>query len=227
VADDTLAQQGWFVKSKDQQYWNKRNDKTGYLTLYTLRGDNWPDSLNKPDIKNLLLRKISEDCFTAEIHLSDFIPQQNWQQAGILLLEDTSFAGKSLRLSLVYNDFYGGFPNKRDIIIQAITSQGKDSNKPEEIIHQLIFSVDSSNERLVRQNLQHAALRIEKNGKKFRLLFANGGFENTAFKELISQDIDMNPKYLGLFAIKGFVDNADNIPALFDFFNYSPEKCGN
>ena len=81
VADDTLSTHGWFIKSRDEQYWNKRSVKPGYLNLYTLKGDNWPDSLNKPDIKNLLLRKISADCFTVEIHLSEFIPQQNWQQA--------------------------------------------------------------------------------------------------------------------------------------------------
>jgi hypothetical protein len=225
VADDTLSAHGWFIKSKDEQYWNRRSDNPGHLTLYTLRGDNWPDSLNKPDIKNLLLRKISADCFTVEIHLSEFIPQQNWQQAGILLSEDTNFSKKSLRLSFLYNDYYGGFPNKKDIIIQAITSQGKDYDKPEEIIHQVVFTLDSGNENLVKQNLQHAALRIEKHGKKFRLLFANGGFPNTAFKELVSKDIDMAPQYIGLFAIKGFIDNAPVIPAWFDFFNYSPEKC--
>jgi len=225
VADDTLSAQGWFIKSKDEQYWNKRSDKPGHLTLYTLRGDNWPDSSNKPDIKNLLLRKISDDCFTVEVHLSEFIPQQNWQQAGILLSEDTAFSKKSLRLSFLYNDYYGGFPNKKDIVIQAITSEGKDYGKPEEIIHQAVFTIDSSNESLVKQNLQHAALRIEKHGKKFRLLFANGGFANTAFKELTSKDIEMNPQYIGLFAIKGFVDSAAVIPARFDYFNYSPEKC--
>ena len=128
-------------------------------------------------------------------------------------------------MSFLYNDFYGGFPNKKEIIIQAITSQGKDSDKPEEIIHQVVFTLDSSNENLVKQNLRYAALRIETHGKKFRLLFANRGFANTAFKELIGQDIDMNPQYIGLFAIKGFVDNAGIIPAQFDFFNYSPEKC--
>jgi len=225
VADDTLSAHGWFIKSKDEQYWNKRSDKSGHLTLYTLKGDNWPDSSNKPDIKNLLLRKISTDCFTVEIHLSEFIPQQNWQQAGILLLEDTNFSKKSLRLSFLYNDYYGGFPNKKDIVIQAITSQGKDYDKPEEIIHQVVFTLDSGLENLVKQNLRHTALRIERHGKKFRLLFANGGFPNTAFKELISKDIDMNPQYVGLFAIKGFVDNASVIPAWFDYFNYSPEKC--
>jgi len=225
VDEDTLSAHGWFIKSKDEQYWSKRSDKPGYLTLYTLKGDNWPDSLNKPDIKNLLIRKISADCFTAEVHLSEFIPQQNWQQAGIFLSEDSNFSKKSLRLSFLYNDFYGGFPNKKEIIIQAITSQGKDFDKPEEITHQSVFTIDSSNESLVRQNLRYAALRIERQGKKFRLLFANGSLANAAFKELISQDIDMNPQYVGLFAIKGFVDSAEIIPVRFDFFNYNPGKC--
>jgi hypothetical protein len=226
VTDDTLAKHGWFLKSRNQQFWNKRNESPGYLTLFTLRGDNWPDSLNKQDIKNLLLRKISSGCFTAEVHLSDFIPNQNWQQAGILLLEDTDFTGKSLRLSLLYNDYSGGFPTSRDVIIQGITSRGKDFDKPEELAHQLVFKLDSANEIPIKQNLKHSALRIEKHGIRFRLLYANGSMANSAFKEIISRDIDMNPRYIGLFALKGFVDSASNAPARFDLFSYKPEKCG-
>ena len=225
VAGDSLITRGWFVQSKDEVYWRRRNEVPGYLTLFTLKGDNWPDSLNKPDIKNLLLRKISSDCFTAETHLSGFVPKQNWQQAGILLLEDTNFTGKNLRLSILYNDFYGGFPKSREIIIQAIISGGKDSDKPEEIAHQLVFKLDSANEALVQQNLQYAALRVEKHGTRFRLLFANGSLANSAFKEIISRDIDINPRFIGLFALRGFVDTALANPARFDFFSYGPEKC--
>ena len=225
VTNDTLIKHEWFIRSKDDKYWKMRNEYPGYLTLYTLKGDNWPDSLNKPEIKNLLLRKISSDCFTAEVHLFEFIPQQNWQQAGLLLLEDTNFAGKNLRLSLLYNDFYGGFPKSKDVIIQAIVSKGKDFDKPEELSHQLVFKLDSTNGELVKQNLEHSALRIEKDGTKFRLLYANGSMANSAFKEIFNQDIDMNPQYIGLFALKGFVDGANNIPARFDFFSLKPEKC--
>ena len=225
VTNDTLIKHEWFIRSKDDKYWKMRNEYPGYLTLYTLKGDNWPDSLNKPEIKNLLLRKISSDCFTAEAHLFEFIPQQNWQQAGLLLLEDTNFAGKNLRLSLLYNDFYGGFPKSKDVIIQAIVSKGKDFDKPEELSHQLVFKLDSTNGELVKQNLEHSALRIEKDGTKFRLLYANGSMANSAFKEIFNQDIDMNPQYIGLFALKGFVDGANNIPARFDFFSLKPEKC--
>ena len=225
VSEDSMLNNGWFVRTKNDEYWNRRSEQPGHLTLFTLKGDNWPDSLNRPNIQNLLLRKISSGCFITEVHLSDFMPRQNWQQAGILLLEDTNFTGKSLRLSLLYNDFYGGFPKSKEIIGQAITSRGKEFNKPEEIAHQLIFKIDSTNEELIKQNLQHFALRIEKHETKFRLLFANGSMANSAFKEIFSMDLDMKPQFIGLFALKGFVDDADNIPVAFDFFSYVPEKC--
>jgi len=225
VSEDSLLSKDWFVQAKDDAYWNRRTEQPGHLSLFTLRGDNWPDSSNRPNIKNLLLRKNSSGCFITEVHLSGFMPKQNWQQAGILLLEDTNFTGKALRLSLLYNDFYGGFPKSKEIIAQAIISKGKEFARPEEIAHHLIFKIDSTNEELVRQNLQHFALRVEKNGTKFRLLYANGSMANSAFKEILSMDIDMNIKFIGLFALKGFVDSADNIPAAFDFFSYMPDKC--
>ncbi len=227
VNEDSLTSHGWIVQSKDENYWKRRNEQTGSLTLFTLKGDNWPDSFNKPGIKNLLVRKISSDCFTAEVHLAGFFPHQNWQQAGILLMEDTNFTGKSLRLSVSYNDFSGGFPKSKEIIIQAIASQGNYFYKPEELAHQLIFKLDSTSEDAVKENLEHSALRIEKNGTKFRLLYANGSMGNSAFKEVISKDIDMKPKYIGLFALRGFVDSSSVIPVRFDFFSYNPEKCGN
>ena len=223
--EDSLTNHGWIVQSKDEHFWQKRNEQSGSLTLFTLKGDNWPDSANKPGIKNLLIRKISSDCFTTEVHLSGFFPKQNWQQAGILLMEDTNFTGKSLRLSVSYNDFSGGFPKSKEILIQAITSQGKDFYKPEELAHQSIYKLDLTTENLVKENLQHSALSIEKKGTEFRLLYANGSMENSAFKEVISKDIDMKPKYIGLFALRGFADSSSVIPARFDFFSYSPKKC--
>jgi hypothetical protein len=225
LREDSLSARGWFVKAKDVEYWNRRNESPGHLTLFTLKGDNWPDSVNQPDIRNLLLRKNNANCFVSEIHLSEFVPLQNWQQAGILLLEDTSFAGKSLRLSLVYNDFYGGFPRSREIIIQAIISGGKAADKPEEIVHLLLFKIDSTNEELVRQNLLHSALRIEKNGRSFRLLFANGSMPNSAFREILRRDIDMKPAFIGLFALKGFVDTSRVVPARIDLFRYTAANC--
>lgn len=224
VVEDSLISHGWLIQSKDTIYWNRRGEKPGHLGLFTLKGDNWPDSSIAPGIKNLLLRKISGDCFTAEIRLSDFIPTQNWQQAGVLLLEDTTFTGKSLRLSVAYNSFFGGYMQKPEIIIQAITSQGKGS-KPEEVVHKSLFTLENKPDSLVINNLKKSALRIEKQGKKFRLLYTAAPVENSAFKEAVSQEFAMKPKYIGIFALKGQVVTSMVIPAYFKFFSFVPEKC--
>jgi hypothetical protein len=224
VAEDSLLDRGWIVKSKDSEWWNKRAEAPGLLTLYTLKGDNWPDSIQAPDIKNLLLQKISADCFTTEIHLSDFIPGQNWQQAGILLLEDSSFNERSVRLSIVYNDFFGGYKEKPQILVQAITSQGKGSN-PEEIAHEVIFRKDTAGQDILVSNMKRSALKIEKRGNRLRFLYACSPVGNFAFKEAISREFSIHPKYIGIFALKGRVDSAAVIPARFSHFNFMPEKC--
>lgn len=224
LSEDSLVSRGWFVHSKDINYWNRRDEKPGHLTLFTLKGDNWPDSATIPGIRNLLLRKISADCFTAEVQLADFIPLQNWQQAGILLLEDTSFTGKSIRISLAYNNFFGGYTQKPEIIIQAITSSGKGS-KPEEISHKLLFNLETQPDSLVMNNLKKSALRIEKHGEKFRLLYATAPIENFAFREAVNRDFSMTPRYIGIFALKGQMDSSAIIPAYFKSFRFIPEEC--
>jgi hypothetical protein len=41
---------------------------------------------------------------------------------GILLSEDSTFKSKMLRLSISFNDFFGGYNKPAEIIIQAISS---------------------------------------------------------------------------------------------------------
>lgn len=225
--DPSLSSRGWFIKAPDSRYWNKRSATPGELSLYTLKGDNWPDPVNRPGINNLLLRRIPYDCFTAEIHLHDFIPKQEWQQSGILLLEDTTLNGKSIRLSIAYNDYFGGYPGSKEILIQAITSLGNGFGKPEEVVHKPILFLDSlAHHPILIHNLRYSALRIEKEGKRFRFLYSGGITENTAFKEIASQEFDMQPKYIGIFAIKGFKDSTDVIPARFNFFRIASNSCG-
>ena len=225
VQEDSLAKDGWFVKAKDTSWWNRRSDEPLHLTLYTLRGDNWPDSVYAPVIKNLLLRKISSDCFTTEIHLNSFIPNQNWQQAGIILMEDTTFTGKAVRLSIAYNDFFGGFSRPKEIIIQGVSSGGDNFSKPEEIAHIPIFNIDSGQETLLHNNLLNSALRIEKNNKHFRFLYSSSPIENFAFKEAFSKDLAIKPKYIGIFALQGFVSDTNYIPAHFNFFSLINNPC--
>jgi hypothetical protein len=226
VQEDSLAAGGWFVRAKDSMYWNKRGEHPGELTLFTLKGDNWPDPAGPQVIRNLLLHRILCDCWTLEVHLKDFIPHQNWQQAGILLLEDTGLTGKSMRVSFAYNDYNGGYPRSGTILVQAITSLGNGLDKPEEIAHALLLNTDSLGARpLLLQDLAHLALRIEKKGKRFRILYAAGARENTSFKEVVSHEFAMTPRYAGLFALKGFVDSTAEIPARFQFFSLDCEAC--
>lgn len=226
VDSKALIQEGWYIKDPDTAWWNKRGKNAGQLTLFTLKGDNWPKPETKPVIKNLLIKPIPYDCFTAEVHLTNFIPLQEWQQAGILLLEDTVLTGKSIRLSIAFNDYFGGYKKPKEILIQAITSLGNGFGKPEEIAHQAIMYPDSAakNPALIN-NLNYSALRIEKHGKKYRLLYSGGAFENTAFKQVADIDFDMQPRYIGLFAIKGFMDSSPVIPARFTYFKLVNNDC--
>lgn len=226
VREDSLAARGWMVSAMDTLWWGKRGEGPGGLTLYTLKGDNWPDPSQRPVIHNLLWRAVPCDCFTAELHLEDFIPRENWQQAGILLSEDTGFAGKSLRVSIAYNDYGGGYTVPGSVLLQAITSPGRAAGKPEEIAHYPLINIDTLTKYpLLARNLGHPALRIERQGERFRILYSDGILENTSFKEVVSHTFAMKPRYVGLFALKGFVDGAGIIPARVRFFGLYCETC--
>jgi hypothetical protein len=221
---DAMQGRGWWVASKDPAYWDKRAERPGCLTLFTLKGDNWPDPVQRPMIRNLLLRRIPCDCFTIELHLHDFIPRQNWQQAGMLLMEDTGFGGRSLRVSVAYNDFNGVYARSGSILVQVISSQA--SGKPEEIAHMQLFSTDSLLKHpALAGNLAHSALRIEKQGSRFRILYADGILPNTSFREIAAHEFTMQPRYVGLFALKGFVDSAADMAARFNYFSLDCEEC--
>ena len=197
VSAAALAERGWSVHSIDSAHWAQRGAKPGHLTLFTLEGDNWPQPGRTPVIRNLLVRPLSTECFVVDLRLTSFFPRQNWQQAGILLLEDTTFAGRSVRMSLGFNDFSGGFPATKEVIVQAITSLGQQSSKPEEFVHHRLFVVDSATERLVRDNLECSALRIEKRGTHLRLLSSAGPMKNAPFKEVGRAGLRLSTRVCG------------------------------
>jgi hypothetical protein len=225
VSSAALAARGWSVHSLDSTHWTRRGVRPGHLTLFTLEGDNWPQPGREPVIRNLLVRPLSSDCFDVDVRLTAFFPRQNWQQAGILLLEDTTLTGRSARMSIGYNDFSGGFPQTREVIVQAITSLGHDAGKPEEFVHQRLFVVDSTIEPVVRQNLESSALRIEKRGAHLRLLYSAGPLKNGAFKEVGRTDFDFRPTIVALFAIKGFVSQSAVVPVHIDAFSQAEVPC--
>jgi len=225
--EDTLVKNGWLIQSKDNVWWSKRNENTPGITLYTLRGDNWPDSANALGIKNFMIRKLESDCFSAEVHMDNFIPVADWQQAGILLMEDTTFTGKSVRISIGYNDYFGGYVRPKEIIIQGFSSGGKVLNKPEEIAHIPLFTMSQNDDSLVKINLRYSALRIEKNKNQFRFLYSASPVENFALKEAFAKEISIKPKYVGIFALQGFVNSTNYLPVHISFFSLSSDDCKN
>jgi hypothetical protein len=79
--------------------------------------------------------------------------------------------------------------------------------------------------KLVAQNMQRSALKIEKKGNHFRFLYSMGSRENFAFKEALSKDLDIEPKYIGIFALQGFVDKPQPIPAHIKYFSIMDTPC--
>jgi hypothetical protein len=172
------------------------------------------------------MRKIDLDCFMVEIHLTNFIPGENWQQAGILLSEDSTFSGKMIRLSISYNDFFGGYNKPPEIIIQAISSSESGSkSKPEEIAQFTLFSLEPANKSLIQKNLANSALKIEKNGTHFRFLYTAGSSESFTFKEVAKGDFNIKPGFVSIFSMAGWSDHENIIPVHFDSFSMDRIDC--
>ncbi|HEV2479912.1 MAG TPA: hypothetical protein VGS79_09605 [Puia sp.] len=223
LSADSLAARGWWVVAPDTVYWNKRATDSGGLTLYTLKGDNWPDAEHAPVIRNLLERRIPCSSFTLEWHFEHFIPHQNWQQAGVLLSEGTGFDAPSLRVSIAYNDYNGVYPRSGMILLQAIVSRGR--AKPEEIVHLPLLYADSIRRNpALTSDLMHTALRIVKEGSRLRILYSDGILANTSFRQIGSYELPVDFRYAGLFALRGFVDSAENMPVRFSYFSLDCEK---
>jgi hypothetical protein len=225
--EDTLKKNGWIFRGYDP-FWTKRDTVPGHISLFTLNGDNWPNGDKPAMIRNLLMRRINADCYFVEAHLSNFFPHFNWQQAGIILSEDSTLKSKMLRISISYNDYFGGYSKSPELIIQILSSsQTGNLSKPEEIAHIPLFTIEPGNEDLIGKNLVSSALKIEKMGKHFRFLylFSNSSDESFAFYEAASGDFDIEPKYVSLFAIQGWTNKNNYIPASFDSFRLMEISC--
>lgn len=225
VSDEALTANGWRVLNKDAAYWAKRDTQPGALTLYTLPGDNWPDSAAPPSIKNLLVHSLPYGCMTMELQMSGFVPSAEWQQTGLLLMQDTSLNSPSIRVSLSFNDFFGGYKKPREVIVQAISSSGQGS-KPEEFAHIPVLTPDSVAEvPTLLNNLKYSSIRIEKRDGHYRFLFASGRDANGAFKEIAAKDFSFEPRYVGIFAIKGRVAKTPVVPVKIGAFLLQEVPC--
>lgn len=67
-------------------------------------------------------------------------------------------------------------------------------------------------------NLQYSALKLEKRGNQLRFLYAANPYNNFFFKEIKDYDFDIDPKYVGIFAMKGFFGSSPVIPVAVQHF---------
>ena len=102
---------------------------------------------------------------------------------------------------------------------------GNNASNPEEMIHLPLFSIEGEQDSLAVDNLKKSALRIEKNGTLYRFLYATGQADNFAFKEALTKQLLFRPKYIGIFALQGFVSDTNHLPVHFTFFNFIPLTC--
>lgn len=224
TALDSLRARGWTLQRPDTAWWRKAGAQPGHLTLYTLPGDNWPAAPTA--LKNLLVHRVAAECFSSEIHFSDFFPAHNWQQAGLLLSENSTFTGKMLRISLSYNDYFGGYTRPPEILIQGISANdAAGRTKPEEFAHIPLFTLQQPGDRLVADNLRKSALKIEKQGRHFRFLYAMGAMERFAFKEAASGNFAIEPRYVALFATQGAAPASHVLPVHVDSFSLTKLPC--
>lgn len=225
LTESYLDKAGWKILDKDDTYWAKRDQSPGNLTLFTLQGDNWPEGTERPEIKNLLVRALPDDCFTAELQMQSFVPSAEWQQAGLLLLADTTLNSPSVRVSIAFNDMFGGYNKPKEVIVQAIASPGYNA-KPEEFAHWPVMAFEDISTKTAKTvNLNYTALRIERNDKHYRFLYAGGETPNGAFKEIAVKDIGFKPRYIAIFAIKGRVNATEITPVKIKNFNLQTVVC--
>ena len=74
-------------------------------------------------------------------------------------------------------------------------------------------------------NLKNFAFRVEKQGRKFRILYSASPVDNFSFKELTTYEFGMATKYIGLFALKGFVDSTAVMPVKVRYFRLDGQSC--
>jgi hypothetical protein len=225
VEGDSLYSRGWIRHYPDSTWWARRDDEKGALTLFTLEGNNWPDTTHAAKISNLLIRPIPGECFTAEIQFADFMPTGNWQQAGILLMEDTSLHSRSVRISIAYNDYFEDYVQPRQIIVEGVSSAANPNGKPEEIVHKTLYLLGWGKDSLIRESMRHTALRIEKRGNAYRFLYAGGQNDNFTFQEVGSRNLYITPRYIAIFALKGYGTGADELPVAVKYFSLEIGPC--
>lgn len=212
---DSLRSHGFEWIDFDPQWWSKQlRDST--LTLYTLRGDYWYDTPDTPMITNVLLKKIKCRSCKITMKLGGFNPVQDYQQAGIILLDAAKTRNDNIRFTLAAcstckppRQGLQMVKNVRGDVIEKLQHVGE----------------ITPNSSLGNQSLW---LRMEYKDGLVRF-FYHWGAEYSSFAEIASMEIDFVPAYVGLVAFRGLKDgnrNFNNSQAIPVFIDYLKAESG-
>ncbi|HMQ59530.1 MAG TPA: hypothetical protein PKE06_02625 [Flavilitoribacter sp.] len=225
-----LEKAGWQFWDFDSVYFARQLADTGYLTLYTLKGDFWVKPGEEPYITNFLYRRLDCECCVITFKFKQFYPSQIYQQAAILLMDKVNPKKNNLRIGFTYWE-----PENRDIDeIDKVRGFQVAIQKNGEIIFfdnsDLCFPAfkastpcpDTIHFRLMLKN-QQMEFQFKENEDWQGFKETTGTIYSYPFK----------PYYLGIGAFQGQTDmkgkplNADTIPVLIDFIKVAPCTTSN
>lgn len=211
ISKEGLNSRGWEILDFDSLAFSKQL-KPGYLTLYTLRGDYWGEPSDTLNIPNLLLRRIGGEKFKISIRIDSFNPYQDYQQAGIILLDKNKSRIQNIRMTLATCE--SCTPSK--LIVQIIKRENGETYEKQQVIRAWQNGSKNPNP------LINFWMQIEFENDKFKFFFHEGE-EYGSYLEIAEIDYNFNARYLAIAAFRGLRDsqrnpnNSDAIPA---FLNY-------
>lgn len=219
AAPDSLCHRGWLVLDGDSVALS-RQLKPGFLTLYTYPGDFWVKDNEVPFIKNLLVRKLPGGDLRIKFRLVGFDPEQNWQQAGAILLNEQLDRYNFFRASF-------GFDRQKFKGYQAGARMTDRVQKLQSIIsHEGVIEEISVNLRAPEFDplLNEVGVLMDIKGKDLTISLWHGN-EWSSIEIGYKREFKLRfaPAYVGLYACQGQTNeerlplNADTIPAFFDY----------
>lgn len=224
VTLEGMKKRGWEVWNYNDSLFKKQPTK-GYFSAYTTQGDIWVKSTEKQHLDNFIYQKINFDCFEVMTLIDNFKPQDENQQAGLVLFKEPNNFDEYIRLTIVY-----ALIDKKLSTIYVTLIYWRN--------HIPIFKSISIQEGKKDSFFVYKYLPVglyigcQKGKFSFKMSIINKG--NAFFdiwQDMPQLPFPFQPKYVGLAAFRGisFLDTLPNnnptIPAPFDYLKINPIPC--
>lgn len=213
LSDTAMQRRGWLILNKDSVYWSKRNDGAQGLRLFTL-----PPSTGSGPFRDLLLRPLPYDCFSAEAQLDPSLPAEKGLSAGIVLLQDRTLQGKRLELALSPDSTGRGVPGGEQ---PGLRCSWNHEEWPEDT--SALALAEDTHPSVIAAG-QSIVLRVEKSRQRFTLQYALLSGRTRRFRTLVVRKLAFSPRFVGLFAV-GRAGAESPSAVYFRYFRLSGKPC--